>query len=296
MPVSADQDLEITSISPLTNPKLQAIFTEILAALKADQLEIPVLPDMAFKVRELIEDPDSSIDQFVKLLSTDLAITLYIIKAANSAALSIGRPVGNLREAIPRLGSRLLYSMVLNLTLTKLFQAKSPLIHSALKELWERCRIVAANSYVLAQHEKHLKPEDAMLAGLVHEIGALPLYFYADRCYPEIDSESLEILIRTFSAPIGFRLLQSWNFPEELIDVVTYQLDLRHVPQTVTADYVDVVTLAKFLMRGTPIGDDFPSAKRLGYNSERCANFFINNTERIAAINDVLGVGQLQVN
>ena len=276
------------------NFKQRSIVIELLAALEADQLEIPVLPDMAIKVRELLDDPDCSHSQLVKLLSSDLAISLYLIKAANSAALSRGHPVGNLYDAIPRLGYRMLYSMVMNITLTKLFQAKSPLINHKLKELWERSRILAANSYVLAQKQKHLKPEDAMLAGLIHEIGALPLYLYADRCKPDIEQESLEILIKTFSAPIGFRLLQSWNFPEELIDVVTDQLELRHIPQSVMADYVDVITLANFLMRKVTLNIEqktILAAERLGYNSEDCKHFYIVNEEKLAAVNDMMGVG-----
>ena len=296
IPVSVDQDLKITPQTPPLNAKLQVVFTELLAALKAGQLEMPVLPDMAMKVKQLLENPKSSVDQFVKLLSTDPEITLYLISATNNTTLFNECPAGNLHDAITRLGYRMLYGIVLNITLPKLFQAQSTLIHGALKELWKRSRIVAANSYVLAQQEKHLKPENAMLAGLVYEIGALPLYLYADRYHPEIEPESLEILISTFSAPIGFGLLQNWNFPEELIDVVTNQLDLRHIPQTEQADYADVVTLANFLMRRTMIKVDLPAAERLGYDTAKCTNFFVNNVEIIAAINDILGVGPLQDN
>src|ERR1019366_8776180 len=78
IPVSVDQDLKITPQTPPLNAKLQVVFTELLAALKAGQLEMPVLPDMAMKVKQLLENPKSSVDQFVKLLSTDPEITLYL--------------------------------------------------------------------------------------------------------------------------------------------------------------------------------------------------------------------------
>ncbi len=290
------EHLDINANASLS-AKQQAIVVAVLAALETDQLDLPVLPDMAIKVRNLLDDPDSSTGQFVRLLSTDLAISLYFIKAANSAAFSTGHPVGNVHDAISRLGYRMLYSMVMNITLTKLFQARSSLIDQKLKELWERSRRVAANSYVLAQKTKHLKPEDAMLAGLVHEIGALPLYLYADRCYPGIAPESLEILISTFSAPVGLRLLQSWNFPDELVDVVADQMDLRPMDQAGIADYVDVVTMANLQMQGTTKNIEWKNAfaaGRLGCSPDDCKNIIASHAEQFAAVSGMLGIGLAQ--
>jgi HD-like signal output (HDOD) protein len=271
----------------------QIIILEILDALEADRLDLPLLPDMAFKVRALLDDPDSSISQIEKLLSSDLTISLYLIKAANSAAFSTGQPVSNLHEAIPRLGLQMLYTIVMNITLTKLFKAQSPLINQKLNELWERSRIVAANCYVLAQQKKHLKPEVAMLAGLTHAIGSLPLYLYADRCYPEIDADSLEKLINTFSDPISFRLLQSWNFPDELIDVIANQLGLRHALQSGEADYVDVVTMANLHAQKNPPSVEWRNvfaAERLGYYPGDCKKFFAHHVEELAMANSLLGL------
>ncbi|MDX8399172.1 MAG: HDOD domain-containing protein [Gallionellaceae bacterium] len=277
--------------SPSSLTKQQAIVVDVLAELEADQLDLPVLPEVVIKIREILADPDSSTGQLVQLLSTDLVISLYLIKAANSAAYSSGRPVGNLHEAIPRLGLKMLYSMVMNIALTKLFKAKSPLIKNKLAELMDRSHKVAANCYVLAKKKKHLKPEDAMLAGLVHEIGALPLYLYADRHCPEIDSETLENLINIFSAPIGFRLLQNWNFPDELVDVVSAQLDMRFKPQSDVVDYVDVVTMAKLQTQKSSESFTWTnvlSAERLGYYSGDCRDFLANHTEQFAEVNNLL--------
>jgi HD-like signal output (HDOD) protein len=298
-PVLADHSADHATVTPSTSSsplsaKQQAIVSEVLAALEADQLDLPVLPDIAFKVRKLHDDPDSSTSQFVQLVSTDLAISLYLIKAANSAALSLGHPVGNLYDAIPRLGYRMLYSMVMNITLTKMFQAKSQLIDQKLTELWVRSRVVAANSYVLAHKKQHLKPEDAMLAGLVHEIGALPLYLYADRNYPEIDAETLARLINCFSAPVGIRLLQCWNFPNELIDVVADQMGLRSIARSDVADFVDVVTMANLQMQETTKTVDWrnvSAAERLGFYAGDCKNFSSEHAEQLASVNGILGMG-----
>lgn len=277
--------------------KQQAIVIEVLDALEADRLELPVLPEMAFKIRSLLADPDSSTGAFVKLLSGDLSITLYLIKAANSAALSNGSPVGNLHDAIPRLGYRMLYSMVMNITLSKLFQARSPLIDRKLKELLEHSRQVAATSYALAQNKPHLKAEDAMLAGLVHEIGALPLYLYADRHYPDIDPLTQDSLIDLFSAAIGLRVLESWNFPDALIHVAAEQLDLWAHSRSDVADYVDVVTLARLQTQAhaqTFSWRNISAAERLGYYAGDCKNFLNSHAQQLAVANSLLGIGMAQ--
>ena len=274
----------------------QVIVAEVLAAVEADKLDLPVLPEVALKLQELLENSDSSIGQFVQLVSNDLAILLHIMKAANIAAFSNGQRIGNLSDAIQRLGYRMLYSIVMNIALTKLFQADSPQVNQKLKELWERSREVAANSYVLAKKKRHLKPEDAMLAGLIQEIGALPLYLYADRHYPEIDTATLDSLTATFSAPIGFRLLQNWNFPNELVDVVADQLDMRSCPQSNLADYVDIVTMAKLLTQEQAKDfswHDVPAAERLGYFPESCKNFRTEHETQFLVVNSMLGIGML---
>jgi len=275
----------------------QTIVEEVLSALEADKLDLPVLPDMTRKVRHLICDPDSSTGQFVKLISTDLAISLYIIKAANSAAYAGIRPVANLHDAIPRLGYRLLYSMVMDITLSKLFTAKNPLINRKLKELWERSRTVAATSYVLAQKRNYLKPDDAILAGLVHEIGALPLYLYADRHHSQISAEVLDGLIQKFSPTVGVKLLQSWNFPDELVDVISGNTNQTCIVPFGIADYVDVVIVADLLVqsRTKPINwRNIRSAEALGCYAKDCENFLTTYAEQLAEVNDLLGIGHAQ--
>src|SRR5574340_1724783 len=79
----------MTNISSCPSANTEhAIVAAIHESLEAQRLDLPTLPDMAIKIQELIDDPDVSADKIVNLLSTDPAISAYIIKAANSAALS----------------------------------------------------------------------------------------------------------------------------------------------------------------------------------------------------------------
>lgn len=285
----------MTNISSRPSAGIEhAVVSEIHDALAAQRLELPTLPDMAIKVQNLIDDPNVSADKIVNLLSSDPAISMYIIKAANSAALSIASPVSNLRNAISRLGYRTLRSIVMNVTMTKLFQARSPLVSKQMKVLWKHSREVAAISYVLAQQQRHLKPDQAMLAGLVHDIGALPLYLFADRHHTHIDQTTLEELVLKFSSVIGTKLLQSWNFPDELIDVVAGHGNLQRTSNSNLANYVDVVTMANLQMPGTAkfvAWENVKAAERLGYTTTDCLNFLPNHADQLATVKGMLEVG-----
>ena len=273
-----------------------AIIAEVFAALEEGNLDLPTLPDMARKIQDLIDDPNVSAHQVVNLLSADPAVSMHIIRAANSAAFNDGKSVDNLRNAISRLGYRMLRSMVINITMTKLFQASSPLIHQQLKKLWGHSREVAANCYVLARQQNHLKPDVAMLAGLVHDIGALPIYLHADRHHSRLDQVTLEDMVCKFSSVIGAKLLQSWNFPVELIDVVSGHENLQRVNDSGAADYADVVTMANLLHGSAKLvaWRNVFAAERLGYYATDCQNFLSNHAEQLAAAKEMLGINSNQ--
>lgn len=289
------QPLNGISLPPCPQLKMepQPLIAEVRAALADGNLELPVLPSMARKFQELTDNPDIAESRVVELLATDPVVSMYIIGAANSAALSNGNRVCSLRDAVIRLGYRMLRCMVVNITMSKLFQARSPLINRQLMKFWRHSREVAAACHVLAQQHRHLKPEEAMLAGLVHDIGVLPLYLHADRSRVRFDQTTLEALAGEFSASIGTELLQSWNFPDELVAVAAGHEDPCRVNASGVADYVDVVTMANLLMSGAAQSVAWRNifgAERLGYYAADCRNFLSNHAEQLAAAKNMLGI------
>lgn len=270
----------------------EAVAAEVFSALESGRMELPTLPDMALKIREMIDDPNVSADALIRLLSTDLAISAQIIKTANSSAFSNGSPVKDLRAAVSRLGYRMLRNMVMLITMNNIFKAQSPVINQKLKKLWDHSREVASNSYVLALHQKHLRPEQAMLAGLVHGLGALPLCLYADRHHPRLDQQTLEALIRKFHTRIGVKLLDSWHFPTEVVEVVAQYSNLQRSTADGSPDYTDVVTVANLMMPTTAkfvAWENVHAANRLGYTPVQCQNFLSTHAEQLGVVREMLG-------
>jgi HD-like signal output (HDOD) protein len=273
----------------------QALLDRIIAAIENDTLVLPTLPDIAIKIQNLIDDPNGTAEQIVKALAGDPVISAQLIKAANSAAYADKRPVENVRGAVSRLGYRQLRNLVMMLTMNKMFYAKNPTLNKYMKASWQHSREVAAMSYVLALRQPHLSPDQAMLAGLVHEIGILPLCLHIETSQMQISENALEELFQKCGSTIGTKLLQKWNFPNDLIGVIGEHEKLeRNSICMPLPDYADIISIAN-LQEDQACAkviewQHVAAVKRLGLSEEECQNFIALYAARIATIAEMLGI------
>lgn len=230
---------------------------EITQAIDSDLLLLPTLPEVALKVREVAEDPDASIDQLHTVIGNDAAITARIIKVANSPLLRASKEIEDLKMALMRLGIEYTCNLATGLAMEQMFQATSDMIDVRLREVWNRSSEIAGISHVLCRHTTNLRPDQATLAGLVHQIGILPILTYAEE-HPTLlsDSFTLDSVIEKLHPIIGNQILHKWDFPEELRNVPSEHLKFQR--QTDSPDYIDIVTVA---MLQSYMGSDHPLAK-----------------------------------
>ncbi|HEV8078544.1 MAG TPA: HDOD domain-containing protein, partial [Marinobacter sp.] len=169
---------------------------DIIAAIKADKLVLPTLPEAALRVREVAEDPDASIDQLAKVIGGDAALSARIIRVANSPLLRANRAIEDLKTALMRLGIEYTCNIVTGLAMQQMFQATSDLVDKRLRDIWTRSSEVAGICHVLCKHYTKLRPDQATLAGLIHKIGVLPILTYAEE-HPSLlkDSFTLDMVI-----------------------------------------------------------------------------------------------------
>ena len=86
-----------------------------------------------------------------------------------------------------------------------------------LRESWTHSTEVASLSYTHCRHFSRLKPDQAALAGLVHEIGRLPLLVWVDE--NEVEGAMLSLLLQEAHAEVGVEILTNWDFPAVLRSV-----------------------------------------------------------------------------
>lgn len=222
---------------------LDQIQSELLDAIDNDELILPTLPEVALRVREAAEDPDISIPELSKVISNDAALTARIIKVVNSPLLRSNTEIGDLNMAVNRLGMSYTANLALGLAMEQMFQATSDVIDRRLREVWNRSTEVAGVCHVLCRHFNRLKPDQATLAGLVHQIGVLPILTYAEENGQLLnDPFTLEKVIEQLHPLLGQRILQAWDFAPALSIVPAQYLEFDRVSEQV--DYVDIVQVA----------------------------------------------------
>ena len=218
------------------------IKSDLLSAIEDDSLVLPTLPEVALKVREIAEDPDSAINQLVDVIGGDAALTTRIIRVCNSPLLRGAREIENLNMAVSRLGMTYTSNLATGLAMEQMFQATSEMVDKRMREVWQKSTEIAGISHVLATHYTKLKPDQATLAGLVFQIGALPILKYVEDNDIQISSIMLDNVIDELHPMIGCKILEKWDFPEELKQVPA---EARNFDRTASqADYADIVMVA----------------------------------------------------
>ena len=217
---------------------------EINELIDHDRLVLPTLPEVALKARETAEDPNASAGDLAKVINNDAAMTARIIKVANSPIMRGAREIEDVQMAIARLGITCISNLVTGLAMEQMFQATSDLIDKTMRESWHHSTEVAGIANVICKHYTNLKPDQATLAGLVHEIGVLPILTYAEESDRLNDPITLQKVIHSIHPKVGVKILQSWEFPKELIDVPAYYRKFNRDTGSDKPDYVDVVMVA----------------------------------------------------
>jgi putative nucleotidyltransferase with HDIG domain len=233
------------------------ILKELLSELEQDKLILPSLPEVALKVRDTVDNPDSSAKDLAKVISTDAALSARLIQVANSPLLRGAKKIESVEMAVTRMGRAMVKNVVNSIVVQQMFQPTTDVTDKLFREFWEHSTTVAAISQALAGFAKQ-KPDQAMLAGLVHDIGALPVIKRAEDI-PELlkDEAALRDVIAALHTRIGTKILEKWDFPPEIVAVANSHEDLQRSKGN-TPDLVDVVIAANLQ---SYYGKNHPHAK-----------------------------------
>ncbi len=216
---------------------------ELIQAIENDELVLPTLPEVALRVREAAEDPDVGIPQISKVIGNDAALTARIIKVVNSPLLRSNKEITDLQMAVSRLGINYTCNLATGLAMEQMFQATSDVVDRKMREVWNKSTEIAGICHVLCRHYTRLMPDQATLAGLVHQIGVLPILTYAEE-HNELlaDSISLNHVIEQIHPIIGDKILRTWEFPDPIAIVPSQYLNFSR--DSAKVDYVDIVQVA----------------------------------------------------
>ncbi|MDX1268303.1 MAG: HDOD domain-containing protein [Oceanisphaera sp.] len=226
---------------------LETVKQDIIDALNNDQLVLPSLPEVALKVRDTAEDPDATIKQLTDIISRDSALSARIIRVVNSPLLRAPQEVRDLSMAVSRLGMNYTSNLAIGLAMEQMFQATSEMIDKRMRQLWRLTGQVSAMATILARQTSAVGAEEALLAALVHRLGALPILTFAEeRDDLILDNITLGQIIDQLHGHLGSVILERWDFSPQLSRVPRDYRKFDRSPAE--ADLTDIITVANLIV------------------------------------------------
>jgi HD-like signal output (HDOD) protein len=274
-------------------------FVRTLAAeLSGGNVDLPSFPEIAVRVRRVLSDPKSSVDQVVRVVGSEPALSARLLRISNSASLNrSGRPVTDLRTAINRIGYNMVRSASISFSMAQIRQSNKLVgLEHHLADLWQSSTLVAAFAYVLARNCTQVNPDEAMLTGMMHGIGKLYVLTRAIE-HPELfaSDATLGEIIGDWHASIGKAILENWNFSEAMAQAVGEQTDFTRVLEG-PPDLSDVIAVS--ILMASHMADapgletalhELAAAKRLGLNEAKTSAVMRESAAEVSALSQALG-------
>jgi HD-like signal output (HDOD) protein len=273
-------------------------FVQFLAQeLTAGKVELPSFPDIAIKVRKVLADNNVNLEMVLRVVGSEPTLAARLLQISNSAALSNGTPVHDLRNAVQRMGLNMVRSASIAFAMAQMKKAHDLKgLEEPMKALWQRCTAVAAMSHVVARRMTKVNPDSALLAGLLHGVGELYILTRANK-HPALfaDRPAYETIVRDWHVSVAQALLENWEIAEEIVRAVSEFEDLerRH---TGPADLSDVLTVAHLLVSY----QDYPESielnmqgvsarHRMSMDGTSYANLILETKDEIKELQQALG-------
>lgn len=190
-----------------------------------EELSIPTLPDVAIKLRNAMQR-DAGITDIVKIIQLDPVISAKLVGLANCPLYVNASPVKSCLEAVKRIGLNATRNLVISLSLSRIFTNDSPLIKKYVDKIWKQSIYISTLSYALAGASRQVNPQEALLAGLICDIGAIPFLSFAANLPKDYCTEAdIELVLPYIKGPVGAKILHDWGFSEEFLKVPVYSED-----------------------------------------------------------------------
>lgn len=272
------------------------IFQNIYEACTTHRLQLPPMPEVAVRIQHMANDPNVGVSDLTKVVQMDLAVAGAIIHAANSPLYRGINPIANVREAIVRLGLNTTCSLASSISLRQAFRIESPIVLDRMNQLWEHSVAVSAICFVLARLTRRFDPERALLAGLMHDIGVIPILHFIEQHKINLSPDALERTIEKLRAMVGVMVMNYWKIGADLVAVAEESDDWGRAGGELP-DLCDLVIVAQLLsFMGTPRSEIVPHPEttvafrklNLGKGDTLCSDILAEAENEIYAIKQLL--------
>ena len=194
---------------------------EDIARELAGDVSFPTCFDLAIHLRNVLRKPDVSLKEVARLVSVEPLVSAKLLRLANSVARNPGgQAIVGVEKAIMRLGLEATRSTAFAVAIEQLMGSRNLVVFSDMSShLWTHTVRTAAAARVVARRMTQVNADEAMTAGLVHDLGAFYMLYRASQ-YEElrIRPQTVEYLIIEWHESIGESLMYALGLPEQIIE------------------------------------------------------------------------------
>ncbi len=219
-----------------TQEKEFSLVSGLAAELTKGDLKLPSLPEVVIRIRNALAQPDFTIDELARLVTAEPLLVGTILRMANSfgSRRSGGVETTDLEIAISRIGAGMVQTAATTFALRQIREsAEFRGVQQLLAPEWTCASRTAATAYLVAHRSRRAKPDEALIVGLIHNIGRIYLLSRSPR-YPELFAapDQVAILLDSWHAGIAKAIVECWNLPAETALAVEQQAQIDDPEQT----------------------------------------------------------------
>lgn len=225
---------------------------EDIARELTEDLVFPTHFDTSVRLREVLRLPDVPLQRVQAAVTAEPLVSTRLIALANSALYDRGGPpVRDIKTAIQKLGLEVVRTTATAIAMKQMLMARDVAEFGDMtKRLWSHSLMTGAAAAVIARNFKRGTPDEALLAGLVHDLGASYMLYRAAQ-YPELRArpETTRHLVMQWHESVGVSLLHALGLPEEIVAATIDHDQPRAVPEH-PRNLADVVYVANLMAGG----------------------------------------------
>jgi HD-like signal output (HDOD) protein len=207
--------------------------------------KLPAMPKTYARLQQALAQPTVTMAEVGDIINSDAVIASKVLQITNSAFFRLRKPMVRIKDAVTYLGFATVRNLVLCAEIFSEWKISPELPDIDPQNLQRHAQYSAAACKALAGGR--VAPDDAWLAGLVHDIG---YWVLIQECPHEL-AQAIE-LSRTAGLPlfecelkttgathaqVGAYLLGLWGLPYPIVEAVA----MHHTPQAVTSDGYDLL-------------------------------------------------------
>jgi len=195
--------------------------------------EMAPLSPTSVRLAELVSDPNFYMDEVVELISFDQALTLKLLRSANSAAFGSQIRVSSVDEALAKLGIAQVLALTVASKVKSMLKARVSCYGLDEGALWQHSVAAAVSVEAMQTCCKLTTPPEAYTAALLHDIGKLvmgrflkPEIMHSIQRAMEEDHltrmQAETLLLTVHHAELGGLIAQHWKLPSRIVQGITY--------------------------------------------------------------------------